>query len=155
MNRRILIPLIAAAVFAALPATAATSAHEHGHGHHASQSRLTLDDGRKWATDEPLRREMAELRDALTFARKGRMTDAEYRALGDVVEYRVGRIVEECKLAPAADANLHVLVTELVGAADDLRAPGKAHAHHALRRATIALNEYGQYFDHPGWKPLR
>ena len=154
MKQRILISLIAAAAFAALPAAAATSVHEH-HGHQASQPRLTLDGGRKWATDEPLRREMAELRDALAYAKKGGMTGAEQRALGDVVEYRVGRIVAECKLEPAADANLHVLVAELVGAADELRAGGGADAKKAVRRATVALNEYGQYFAHPGWKPLR
>ena len=91
---------------------------------------------------------------ALAYAQKRRLPTAEYRALGDVVEYRVARIVEECKLPPAADEQLHVVVAELVGAADALRSADGMHAHAAVRRATLALNRYGKHFDHPGWKPL-
>ena len=130
--KRIVVPFLVAAAFAAFPAVAA-----------------------KWPTDEPLRREMTELRGALAYAQKARLPSAEYRALGDVLEYRVARIVDECQLPPEADANLHHVVAELVGAADALRAPDGMHAAAAVRRATVALNEYGKAFDHPGWKPLR
>ena len=151
--RRYILPASLAIAFAltALPAAAASpSAHDH-HG----QPRLALDEGRKWATDEPLRREMSALRDALVEVKKSRVRAADYRALGNLVEYRVGRIVAECKLTPAADANLHVVVAELVGAADALRDADAANDPDAVRRATLALNEYGKYFDHPGWKALR
>lgn len=131
----------------------AASAYEYHQGHDVPM-RLALDGGRKWATDEPLRRQMSELRDAVAYAQKRRLPAAEYRGLGDVVEYRVARIVDECRLPPEADANLHVIVGELVGAADALREPDAARSHAAVRRATLALNEYGRHFDHPGWKPL-
>jgi hypothetical protein len=136
------------AVVAALPAAAVS----HGHAHGAS-ARSSLDAGRKWATDEPLRRQMSELRDALAYAQKGPLPAAEYRGLGDVMEFRIARIVDECKLSPEADANLHVIVGELVGAADALREEG-GQPHAAIHRATLALNAYGRHFEHPGWKPL-
>ena len=146
-----LIALLAAAVVTSAPGAA--SAYEQHPGHDAP-ARLVLDGGRKWATDEPLRRQMSGLRDALAYAQKRRLPAAEYRGLGDVMEYRVARIVDECRLSPEADANLHIVVAELVGAADALRAPDAAHSHAAVRRATLALNEYGRHFEHPGWKPL-
>jgi len=153
MNRRILITLLAGAAFAVLPAAA--SKHENAHEHGASPARLALDGGRKWSTDEALRVQMGELRHAVAYAHGAKRPPAEYRALGQVVEYRVARIVDECKLTPEADKNLHVVVAELIASADALQKEESSHARKAVQRATVALNEYGTHFDHPGWKPLR
>jgi hypothetical protein len=153
MNR-ILITLITGAAFAAVPAAFAASSHEHDHGQ-AAKARIALDGGKKWQTDEALRREMDGLRYAVAYAKKGHLPRAEYQALGQVVEYRVGRIVGECKLPPEADKNLHVLVAELVASADALQGAEGEHARKAVHRVSLALNDYGAHFEHPGWKPLR
>jgi hypothetical protein len=152
--KRILITFLTGAAFAAVPPVLAATSHEHEHDH-AAHARLALDGGKKWQTDEALRREMEGLRYAIDYARQPNRPRAEYQALGQVVEYRVGRIVEECKLAPEADKNLHVVVAELVASADALQAAKGSHARKAVRRASVALNDYGAHFDHPGWKPLR
>jgi hypothetical protein len=139
-------------------ATAATEPHHAGHAH-GPPAKLELDQGKRWATDAPLRKGMEALRAA--FAERvaaihaGTLPAADYKALGAKVEAEVATIVAECKLEPKADAVLHVIVAELLGAADVLlgKAPGTPAA--GAHRAVTALNDYGRTFDHPQWQPLR
>ena len=137
---------------------AATDQHAAGHAHEAP-AKLELDHGRRWATDAPLRRGMDALRAAfagrLAAIHAGTLAPADYAALGATIEGGVATIVAECKLEPKADAVLHVIVAELLAAADVLqgRAPGTPAA--GTHRAVIALNDYGRYFDHPQWRALQ
>lgn len=144
---------LAAASFHA-PALAA-DAHSHGA---AEPHQLTLDHGKKWATDAPLREGMNDIRAALaarsTGIHRDKLSPEEYATLGGLVESRVGRIVAECKLEPAADANLHVVVAQLVAAADAMKDGAGAARRNGALQAIRAVNEYGRYFTHPGWKPL-
>jgi len=139
-------------------AVAATDQHAAGHAHEAP-AKLELDHGRRWATDAPLRRGMDALRAAfagrLAAIHAGTLAPADYAALGATIEGGVATIVAECKLEPKADAVLHVIVAELLAAADVLqgRAPGAPAA--GAHRAVIALNDYGRYFDHPQWRALQ
>src|SRR5689334_18104125 len=99
----------AAAMAAALsaPALAQTATHDHGA---AAPHKLTLNQGRKWATDEPLRAGMGRIRGLvapqLRAAHGGKLTPAQYRELATQVESEVGGIVANCKLEPKADAML-------------------------------------------------
>lgn len=151
---------MAATLGVTAPALAA-DAHSHdSHSHsHAAPQKLTLDHGKKWATDEALRRGMGDIRAAFAgkHARlhKGTLTPAEYAALGQTVVARVGDIVANCKLAPEADANLHVVVAELLAASDAMQGKAAVEPAKGAIKAVHALNEYGRYFDHPGWKALR
>jgi hypothetical protein len=137
---------------------AATDQHATGHAHE-SPAKLELDHGRPWATDAPLRRGMEALRaafaDRLAAIHAGTLAPGDYAALGATIEGEVATIVAECKLEPRADAVLHVIVAELLTAADVLqgRAPGTPEA--GAHRAVIALNDYGRYFDHPQWQALQ
>ncbi len=93
---------------------------EDEHHHHAAggSTKLSLDHGRKWATDEPLRANMTAIRAALSEKKAaihhGTLAPDDYKALGTTIEAKVATIVAECKLAPAADANLHIVVAELL-----------------------------------------
>ena len=93
--------------------------------------------------------------DRLATIHAGTMAPSDYAALGAKIEGEVSTIVAECKLEPKADAVLHVIVAELLGAADVLqgKAPGTPAA--GAHRAVTALNDYGRYFDHPQWQPLQ
>ena len=139
-------------------AVAATDQHAAGHAHEAP-AKLELDHGRRWATDAPLRRGMDALRAAfagrLAAIHAGTLAPADYAALGATIEGGVATIVAECKLEPKADAVLHVIVAELLAAADVLqgRVPGTPAA--GAHRAVTALNDYGRYFDHPQWQALQ
>ena len=142
-----------------LAAAAPTLAVEpHSHDGAAPAHKLSLDHGRKWATDAPLREGMSEIRKALAqehaAVKKGTMSDAGYAELGAAIEKSVASIVANCKLSPEADANLHVIVAQLASAADDLQGKTSANRADGARKAMNALVLYGRYFSHPGWKPL-
>ena len=151
--------VVAAAMAAALtmPAQAQTAAHEHSAD---VPHRLTLNQGHKWATDEPLRAGMGRIRglveSKLGAAHAGKLAPAQYRALATQVETEIGGIVANCKLEPNADAMLHLVIADL-GAGADTMAGKNARVRPAqgLLKVAQAVNQYGSHFDHPGFKPIR
>jgi hypothetical protein len=152
--------LLAAGAFslsAAVLSPAVLAADEHRHGHGAAPAKLQLDHGKKWKTDEPLRKGMASIRETVHGApaplHKGTAKPEAYAEVGSRVEADVGRIVKECKLPPEADAQLHIVVAELVAGADALKTAKDGKSGRAgLLKIDGALKSYGKYFDHPGWK---
>lgn len=149
----------AAAMAAALsmPALAQTATHDHGA---AAPHKPTLNQGRKWATDVPLRAGMERIRGLvepqLGAAHAGQLTPAQYRELATQVETEVGGIVANCKLEPKADAMLHLVIAD-IGAGTDTMAGKNAKARPALGLVKVAqaVNQYGSHFDDPGFKPIR
>jgi len=144
---------------ATLPALAAAPA-DHAHGHEAGGVKLQLDNGKKWATDEPLRRGMAAIRDAVRGAppalHKATAPAADYAALGNRIEGEVGRIVKECKLPPAADAQLHLVIADVIAGADAMKGAKDAKAGRAgLVKVNGAVEAYAKHFDHPGWNAAK
>jgi hypothetical protein len=156
MKRSIATLCIALTFAAAAPAVAAIHSHEAA-GHPAT-SRLAFDAGRKWATDEPLRQHMGEIRNVLARQSRailaGSLSEADAAALGAQIEARVAAIVTDCKLPPAADANLHLVVADLVQAADILQGRTKQKPQRGTAIAVRATQMYATYFDHPGWRPV-
>ena len=141
--------------------TGAALAAEHGHGAEEGQgpARLQLNHGKKWATDAPLRQGMARLRVSLggrlEAIHKGKLSADEARALGAEIEAEVGTIVAQCKLEPQADAMLHLVIADLLAAAEVLQGKHAGSSSAAARKAVGALNHYGRYFDDPQWKALK
>ena len=139
------------------PALAAKDAHEHGHG--AQEAKLVLDHGKKWQTDEPLRKGMESIRGALAAELKAihanKATPRQYKALADRIESEVAGIVQNCKLEPDADAQLHIVVAELLAGAEAMHGKEKGVKPRAgAERVAQALNAYGEHFDHAGWKRI-
>lgn len=161
MEPRLRLTALAAALGAAgllaLPAAAVAEARKHEHGA-TEVHKLGLNQGKKWATDEPLRKGMSEIR-ALVDAQheaihKGRLKPAEYAALGERIEAQVGYVVANCKLDPKADANLHVIIEEILEGVEAMKGKDKKSPQAGAGRVVSALNQYGKYFDHPGWTRL-
>ena len=159
-NRTLLVIAVAAAALAAAlgaPALAQTAAHDHGA---AAPHELTLNQGRKWSTDEPLRAGMGRVRSLvepqLGAAHAGKLTPAQYREMATQIETEVGGIVANCKLEPKADAMLHLVIAD-IGAGTDAMAGKDAKTRPALGLVKVAegLNQYASHFDHPGFKPIR
>ena len=146
-----------ATAFALAGGTNVLAAEPHAHAA-GEPTRLALDHGKKWSTDEPLRKNMSEIRAALAGKEvrihQGTLTSDDYKALGLLIETRVANIVAECKLEPAADANLHLIVAELLAGADAMQGKTEAKPAAGAAQAVRAANQYGRYFSHPGWKPL-
>jgi len=156
-HSQLFIALMAAlSLGAALPVAAADL---HDHQHEAASAKLQLDNGRKWASDAPLRQAMAAMRADLAgklhAIHKGSLAKADYAALGKSIEGQVGTIVSQCKLEPQADAMLQIVIADLAGAADVMQGKAAGQPAEAAHRAAMALNDYGKYFTHPGWQPLK
>jgi hypothetical protein len=130
----------------------AHQSHDHAHPDEAAAV-MTLNDGRRWETDLPLRTGMQRIRDAVDQAfvarAAGRLTSAETKALSATVQENVNYLIANCQLSPKADATLHGLITELLSSAGELAQ--NPDAHEGLERMGQALRHYSEYFDHPGW----
>ena len=162
MNTKTILSFAVAAALGAVAPLALAADEHHGHeAHHGAEgpAKLTLDHGRKWPTDAPLRDHMSAIRTALAAQLHGihenTLKPEEFAALGATVEQRVGRIVAECKLDPKADAMLHIVVADLVAGADEMQGKGDLAPRVGAHKAAMALNAYGKHFRHPGWKPLK
>lgn len=153
--------LLAACAIASAPAMAAAPAKEAAHEHAAAMpSKLALDHGRKWATDDALRSGMGRMRvlvePQLAAAHGGKLSAAQYAALAGQIETEVGGIVANCKLEPKADAMLHLVIGDIGAGTDAMAGKNpKLRPQQGLVHVAAALNNYRKYFDHPDFKPIQ
>ena len=80
--------------------------------------------------------------------------DPQYAALATRIDQQVKSIVANCRLPAEADANLHLIVADLLQGISLMRGEDPARSRHdgaALIHG--ALNAYGKFFDDPAWKP--
>ncbi|GAB3432426.1 hypothetical protein NX773_12945 [Massilia solisilvae] len=151
------------ALLVALPlfAIGAGQHEHHDHVAHAKSQpiKIELDNGKKWPTDAPLRKGMNTIREvtAATIASMyaGTATDATYAAAANRIDRQISNIIQNCKLDPAADAQLHVLISEMMASSGVMagKAPAKPRMD-GLHRMAEALDAYGTHFTHPSWKGL-
>lgn len=163
MNKLIIRTLVPAAMMGLLlvagPGHAAGAA-DHGHEHHGHAAQdaggLVLNDGERWATDAALREGMGRVRasfaEVLPAYKRGELSpEAAADAARDIDDH-VAFLVENCRLDPAADAVLHVLLADLLqGTATLRKAPASPEG---LPRIHGVLQDYPRYFDHPGWEEI-
>jgi hypothetical protein len=119
---------------------------------------LKLDGAKKWATDASLRSGMAAIHTAFAAdhpaIHAGTATDAQYDALAASIETQVNAIVANCKLPPAADANLHYVVADLMQGVSLMRGKDPQRTRHdGAALVHGALRAYPKYFDDPDWQP--
>jgi hypothetical protein len=134
-------------------------AQDHGHAHEAAApAKLTLNKGQKWATDANLRQGMNRIREAmaadLPAIHGGKATVKQYRALAQKTNEQISFMVQTCKLEPEADAMLHLLLADIIAGADAMRDKGVGEARLGAEKIVQALEDYGVYFSHPGWRGL-
>jgi hypothetical protein len=154
MNPRVLICALGLLV-AAGGAQAAGEQTHHDHGA-APQAALKLDNGKKWATDEPLRRGMVNIREQLEHLHHGKPDPAAYDRLAKAVNGEVAYIFQNCRLPKQADDVLHVVLADVMQGAAALEGKQKDMSREqGANRIVHALDNYGRYFDHPGWQPPR
>ncbi|HET9576917.1 MAG TPA: hypothetical protein VFP44_03765 [Usitatibacter sp.] len=153
MNTRM--TLFAAALASAFAMVPAASIAAQPHAHHEQARSLTLDNGSKWKVDEPLRMGMESIRDQVTqmhlAGERAPLKPEYYEALGLSIQSEIADIVRNCKLEPRADANFHVLLSDLDEAAEALKRRTAKDQHRGMSKAREVLGRYGRYFDHPGW----
>lgn len=133
----------------------AGAAAQEGHAHAqagAAVANMKLDDGRKWATDAPLRAGMAAIRTAFDAdhgaIHAGTETDLQYEALAARIEAQVHQIIASCRLPAAADANLHYAIADLLQGVGLMRGQDPARSRHdGAALVHGALLAYAKHFD--------
>ena len=153
--------LIATAVLAACLSTGVqiALAQDHHSHHDEGSARLTLNNGKKWATDDNLRQGMSRIRDALAAElpaiHSGKASAEQYHALAKKMKEQVELMVQNCRLDKDADATLHLVLTELIAGADAMSdQKSNKTRRHGVEKIAHALESYGTYFDHAGWRGL-
>ena len=147
---------LALAVALAFVGPAAYAQAVHDHGPAAGEAKLVLNQGQKWTTDAPLRQGMDNIRGALAKNVKAihadKATPKQYDALAAKVTGEVAGIVQNCKLEPAADEQLHLVIAELMAGAEAMEGKVKGETRRAgAEKIARALVAYGEHFDHAGW----
>lgn len=137
---------------------AATAADLHSHEGAGSQA-LELNAGRKWATDAPLRKGTTEIRNAIARDKAaihaGKLSEAGYNGLAKKIDTQVAYIVTNCKLPPEADAQLHLVLADIMQGSSAMKGKESGVTRQAGAEKIIgALDAYGRHFEHPGWKRL-
>ena len=135
--------------------SSAAGAHQHGHDEHAAAA-LSLDHGKKWQTDAPLRKGMQSINDAVMNAvvafHQDALTKPDAEKLARHINSQVEYLVANCKLEPQADAVLHVFIGDLLAGADKLSQDPLSNQ--GLPRIIKVLQQYPDYFDHQGWNEV-
>lgn len=159
----ILLAALVLAVSSNIHATEGADAHHHGHDS-AEPTKLQLNAGKKWATDQALRQTMSEINQAMAKAlpaiHHNQFGDGEYQALATTVNEKVAYAVANCKLDAKADAMLHLIIADLLAGAETMAGKsvqGKTASprHDGAVRVLEALKSYGKYFQHAGWKTAK
>jgi len=136
-------------------AAPANNEHEHGHGH--GEMELRLNDGSKWAVDAPLSRAMNNIGSAmhkdLDAIHSGKLPKEKYSVLATKINNEVNYMVENCNLEPEADAQLHLIIAELMEGATVMES--KANARDGAVQVMGAIESYTTYFDDPNFKPAK
>ncbi len=149
--------LLAVALSSPLVALAAADAHEHGA---SSPQKLELNAGKKWGTDNALRQAMSSIHTSvsqtLPTAHSGKAKVADYNAFGKDITAQITYIVENCKLDPKADEQLHIIVADIMSGVEAAEGKeGEKQRASGVVKVAQAANAYGKHFDHAGWKAIK
>lgn len=149
--------MLALALSSPLAVLAASDAHDHGK---STPHKLELNAGKKWGTDDALRKAMSGIQTSVTqtlpAAHAGKASAADYDAFGKDVTAQVTYMVENCKLDPQADAQLHIIVADLMNGVEAAQGKhGEKKRASGVVKVAQAANAYGKHFDHAGWKAIQ
>jgi hypothetical protein len=138
----------------ALAPTGVVAAEPHAH---AATAEIKLDNGKKWPTDEALRRGMSEIRtamsDALPPIHANKFSGEAFGELAGRVQGQIDYVTANCKLPEEADHQLHIVLEQILDGIAVMKAD-KGRAGGAVK-IVQALELYGKHFNHTGWKPLK
>ncbi|HET9576914.1 MAG TPA: hypothetical protein VFP44_03750 [Usitatibacter sp.] len=154
MNLTLKLGALAVASAFAFVAGPVLAAEDNPHAKH--EKRVVLNAGQKWKTDAVTRRGMESIREQVNAVRASSrlapMQPEYYAALGESIKREVGEILVASKLEPSAGQNFHVIVNQLVTAADTLEGKNGADRANGMDHADRVLSQYTRFFDHPGWQ---
>lgn len=123
--------------------------HEHGGTSPpppATSSRLALDAGKRWKTDEATRAVFSRFHASVDQATVASADDI--RALASAMDRHMAELFAGCTMTGPAHEQLHLLLGELLPAIEAFsRATGLARAREELQRVRQVLAEYDSHFE--------
>lgn len=138
-------------------AGASLAATTHDHSPTAGAHALELNAGERWTTDAPLRKAMGTLnesmRRALPSIHESTLAEAQYVQLAEQIRQEASYMIANCKLAPEADAQLHLIIGKLLAGADIMAEQPSARSDGAVM-VIGALSDYASYFADPGFTQI-
>ncbi len=132
----------------------------HGHEHGGAPSKLELKAVKKWPTDATLRAAMgamrASMQAALPSIHEHHFSAQQYGSLASKLGAEVVAIVANCRLDPEADAQLHLVISDLLEGIEAMEGKSRKTQREAgALKVVAALEKYGQTFEHWGWETLQ
>lgn len=122
--------------------------HEHHNRQQLEQS-LSLNNGKKWATDKALRTNMSsvhkDLKKILEKAKSNKVAISDYQLFGKNLNDNINNIFKNCKLEPKADVQLHIIMAEFLKASKELTdnsviAKKKVAVYNVLSNIAVRFN---------------
>ena len=156
LMRNLILPGILATSLlgATLPALAGNSHSHDGHG--TASVSLKLNNGEKWQGDASMLKGMNGIRTAMAAQLKqiheNKLPTTGYNTLAGSLEKEIDYMVENCKLSPEVDEQLHVVLEQVIEVSGGMQAGDDPRS--GAVKIVQALNAYGKHFNHPGWAPL-
>lgn len=147
------------AAFLSVGAQLAFAADQHSH-HDAEPAQLTLNNGKKWTTEDNLHHGMNSIRDALAAElpaiHGGKESAEQYRGLAKKVDEQIAFMVKSCKLEKNADAMLHLVLARIIDGSHAMAEQKSDKGRlQGAEKIAHALEDYAAHFDHPGWRSLK
>lgn len=135
-------------------AFAIAAEEEHNHGQAVTE--MQLNNGSKWAIDAPLSQAMGKISQAVNAEVQSIHADTlpqdKYVALAGEINSQIAYMIENCELEPAADAQLHIVIHDLMDGSAQME--NQASARDGAVQVINALNNYANYFDDPKFQPV-
>ena len=126
------------------------------HHHEENNSQLVLNQGEKWVIDESLHIGMSgikkEIIKNLDEIHHERFTKQQYADLVVTLDKYLAFLFENCKLPPLADAQLHILLANVMQGVDKMK-----NSENKKQGAILiiqSLKTYPVYFNDPNWQGL-
>jgi hypothetical protein len=143
INRLIILSVFIYSTFSLVSPCLASSDINHKHNEHGNSiEELKLNDGKRWKTDEALRKGVQEIHNILKSS-----TDNKDKKIDRQIDF----IVSKCKLPEEADEQLHLILAEIIEGKTML-SNSKAHTQNkGKEKISRALDVYLEYFEHPNW----
>lgn len=154
-----IIPFTLAAALLVSGTSLATDIAVHDHDHGNAPFELQLNNGEKWEIDAHLSKAMSDIslvmRESIDTIHKDQLPAAEYVPLADQINDSVAYMVANCELPPEADAQLHMVIAQLVTGSDKMAGNNlDATPRDGAVQVLGALEAYEQYFNDPDFVPI-
>ena len=127
----------------------------HHHHHHGSEkkTKLTLNKGQKWPTDKVLRHHMeaihTKIKALIPKIKSNKAKNKDYKTFANSIERNINSIFKNCKLEPEVDAQLHIVLAEIIEGKEELKKDlSLEEKHDSLHKIINAYKKYIKYFDY-------